>query len=1155
MTGQTFVSGACITCSGLMMSNCSTLCLYYYYASASGSTAAACTDCSTQFGTNCIQCTGSVCLGCRYSSNMSLRSDGSGCFNENCTDNNCIECYSSGTKCYKCKSGFSVDSSFACIASTCSITNCMSCDGTLCQQCFPNYLINTAATACLAVCTDPYCKTCLAPGVCGSCTTSSYTVVSGVCTLNCSTIAVANCATCTSYTTCTSCDGNLTLTTEGDFCQTPCSMTNCADCRADAANCTICDTGYDLSTSGDACTQSFCQIIYCRTCSSFSTCSACIFGFSLTSNGTTCTSDCEATHGLTNCLFCSSATTCTVCSNGYVVGTSSGTCGLICSAITNCNACTSATACSSCAAGYSLSTTGDACSQVCVVTGCMTCVNSTVNSCTTCKTGWTTATGTANNTICEADCQEGYVNTVTTGTASCQLCSATVPHCSACSSVSTVINCDTCVIGYFLNGIICENCTSAITNCLECSNSVTCDTCLDGYKLYNGVCSTGACATTVTNCYICSATSNITCVTCDPGYTLVSTACTLTACGDGFVLDETTNSCVCPKGTYNAGGSCTICSDDNCEDCASSSVCTTCTDGRYPLGSTCQKCLDNCQSCNTATSCTECDDGYSTNADGLCVAFGGGTDCATSGQGHIYRCPPGCRICVFMAGQRYKLICLFAKRGFSIVSGSIARCNPLCKTCRSSRVSICSSCFKKYVRRHGTCIRCTDANALTCSRYNPRYSKRCIPGYTAGYNAVSKTGGVCLSCATYCRKCNRGGEGTCDRGGCQKGSVQLTGTTNCTLCFGGCTKCSRNDPNSCLDCGPRRYSDADGACVRCDTGCKTCTSNASNCQSCDRGYWKVSSTCVAIPTNCISLDSTGACTGCFGGYVVNSGATGCDADLTCNNNTPNTCTVCPDGYYLSNVTCLTCGSVANCFACSDTNSSQCTGCMDGYYLDASDTCTACISNCLTCDSDTFCTRAVDGYYIGLDTADAYTGELAACDSTCATCVDQNDFCLSCASGYRLDGSECESTSRLTIVIYFGGSSNSNSIFSNSEGGNNQLFGCLKGINRIGFAIFSILSSRFRRGRSNYRRTIRFRKFFRGSVGINMNVDAAGFSSGPTAASSFTNSVASTPIDGVSYLSSSVVSAGFTASSASSTNLGLVLGLSIPLSILCTFSLI
>lgn len=485
----------------------------------------------------------------------------------------------------------------------------------------------------------------------------------------------------------------------------------------------------------------------------------------------------------------------------------------------------------------------------------------------------------------------------------------------------------------------------------------------------------------------------------------------------------------------------------------------------------------------------------------------------------------------------------------------IVRCDPTCQSCESYLPTLCTSCYSRSVLVSGECVACNDTHALTCSPYNTNYSLTCDLGYTATYFSTSgSSGGVCLACADYCRKCNRRGPGQCDEGQCNSGSVQLLGTTNCSLCFSGCVRCSNSDPNTCLDCGTRRYKDTSGVCQSCSTGCKSCQTSASNCQSCESGYSLVGTSCVSIPENCVSVSSTtGKCTGCFASYILNSTTSVCDVDLSCNNNA--SCLTCPDQYYLHNFTCTKCTlpSASNCISCLTTNISQCLRCNDGYYLDSSYACQACSSTCQTCDSSSFCTKATSGYYITLLSSGEYTGTVAQCTSPCATCVDYADFCLSCASGYFLYGSNCQRSLYLFIFIVFSQSSTS-SIFSSTDSADRQLFLSIRSFNRIGNAIYSNAPSKFR-GIGNWRRFTKFRRFKYGSVGVEFAQEAGQYTDGTQASSDFTNYLVTSNFDGFNYVSSSITAEGFSTSTGSSTSLGLILGLSIPLSILRTLSVI
>ena len=187
-------------------------------------------------------------------------------------------------------------------------------------------------------------------------------------------------------------------------------------------------------------------------------------------------------------------------------------------------------------------------------------------------------------------------------------------------------------------------------------------------------------------------------------------------------------------------------------------------------------------------------------------------------------------------------------------------------------------------------------------------------------------------------------------------------------------------------------TNSSSTCEKCTTGCRTCT-DAVTCQSCELGYSLVGSNCIAIPDNCVGINSTGHCTACFGGYALNSVRTGCNPDVSCNSNS--SCVICPDGYFLQSGQCQTCSSHANCQACDASTGATCIKCNDGFYLDRSNVCQSCPTNCLTCDTLTYCTKASDGYYITLQESGAYSGSIGQCQSPCGTCTDFASSCLSC----------------------------------------------------------------------------------------------------------------------------------------------------------------
>lgn len=742
--GYVYHTGSCVNCLTLGSTNCSVICPDFLYLSAGGSAPSTCTSCQTLYGTSCIRCTSSACLICAYSSNLALGSDGSGCINSNCSVTNCLICYTDGTRCYKCKSGFIVNANFTCSSTSCSVANCITCSGTSCANCFPGYQITTDFTACHPICSDPNCNDCIAPNICGTCATY-YTPVNGICTIDCTTISIANCKTCSSPSTCNQCNAGYSLSNGGTVCAPTCLVSNCKKCLSnDTSTCQDCMTGWDLSTDGKNCTVGICQVDYCQTCASMSTCGTCITGFTLSSDNTTCTSNCLSSFS--NCLFCSS-TACTSCENGYFIGTASpnvGKCVLICASITNCIRCYSPTQCASCADGYFRSDDMKTCSRSCKVPGCLVCADSTTFTCQTCKTGYTPDTSGA-TTICKKNCRDGMVNTASSGV-TCEKCKDKVTYCNTCDVVNSNVVCTSCQEGYFVNGNECDKCDTAITNCLKCTDSRTCTHCKNGYKNIDGACSNTNCAASVTNCYSCKPTTTSVCFRCNPGYFLNSSnLCQQKTCSAGFIFQESTQTCVCPNGAYELNAACYPCADSHCSSCTVS-ACSTCRDGYYPVGTTCQACLAHCESCTSASNCLKCARSYSVNSQGVCVPFGNGRTCAVSLTGLVFRCDPGCRVCVIGVTASVRVVCLVPHNGYSIVGGEIVRCDPSCRECSSYVPTLCTSCYSRSVLIAGSCQSCTDANALSCSSYNPAFSTSCKLGYTAAYSSGG-TPGTCTACA------------------------------------------------------------------------------------------------------------------------------------------------------------------------------------------------------------------------------------------------------------------------------------------------------------------------------------------------------------------------------------------------------------------------
>lgn len=267
-------------------------------------------------------------------------------------------------------------------------------------------------------------------------------------------------------------------------------------------------------------------------------------------------------------------------------------------------------------------------------------------------------------------------------------------------------------------------------------------------------------------------------------------------------------------------------------------------------GTTCSACTSNCQKCTSDQTCELCADGYYTRPNGRCKAVRGKKKVATAGN-TVYQCPAGCLTCDVNA--KLQVSCTSAKDGYSIVLGIILPCDPSCKTCSGSTSSSCTSCYFGKALKGGSCIACTDSNALTCLSTNADYSLTCKSGYTSTYTSISggsqQTGGVCRACSSFCDKCDNSGAGNCDKGHCFPGFVRFTNTPNCTACFSGCATCTTSNLNECLSCPAGQYL-SNSQCLACTSPCATCSGSATTCSSCISGYELVSNACFALPVAC-----------------------------------------------------------------------------------------------------------------------------------------------------------------------------------------------------------------------------------------------------------------------------------------------------------------
>lgn len=172
--------------------------------------------------------------------------------------------------------------------------------------------------------------------------------------------------------------------------------------------------------------------------------------------------------------------------------------------------------------------------------------------------------------------------------------------------------------------------------------------------------------------------------------------------------------------------------------------------------------------------------------------------------------------------------------------------------------------------------------------------------------------GLCLPCPTSCLSCF-------DNQFCTACVAQyyLNGSI-CSPCPFGCSVCT--DSSLCTTCIQGLYINAQGKCVACANGVKSCT--IAILESCNSGYFLLGNICAGCFANCAICQDFVTCLTCNIGYYVDSNSVSC---LPCSSNCSvcqdaSTCTSCSQGYVLSGGSCISpsCSSISPfCKKCSN----------------------------------------------------------------------------------------------------------------------------------------------------------------------------------------------------------------------------------------------
>lgn len=141
----------------------------------------------------------------------------------------------------------------------------------------------------------------------------------------------------------------------------------------------------------------------------------------------------------------------------------------------------------------------------------------------------------------------------------------------------------------------------------------------------------------------------------------------------------------------------------------------------------------------------------------------------------------------------------------------------------------------------------------------------------------------------------------------------------------------------------------------------------------------------------------------------------CDED-----NKPDRCFGCVDGYYLDGSTCKACnspcftceGSASNCKSCNSDKYLELGGCVIlcsiGQYSDKYGACKTCPEECNQCTSATKCSACKNEHFLKNNTC-------IPCDQNCVNCFDKAEYCISCPAGKYLQTDSSSNSTTSTCV--------------------------------------------------------------------------------------------------------------------------------------------
>lgn len=447
----------------------------------------------------------------------------------------------------------------------------------------------------------------------------------------------------------------------------------------------------------------------------------------------------------------------------------------------------------------------------------------------------------------------------------------------------------------------------------------------------------------------------------------------------------------------------------------STPLCAVCKDGAIYVSGIClnptiPNCLTYLQTTTTGTlpiRCSVCNDTFAPNADGSACNFGPVERCKTYSDGlTCTACLPG-TILINLKNRPYCLPTPGSMNCTMVDTTQSNTFNLVCTRCNNTQFTAYTiSPFSPPSTFNGD-------PADTCLPFNN--ITNCLIYAPAGRDNANVVGFGCQVCAP----------------GFFWDSTNLYCRTRSVLPL-ACVEFSLA-ADTCSGCAPSYYLAADGlTCTPNPSGIANCFSLGSNglCVVCNTNYYMNGGSCLPVVNqipNCLYYFADGVCSKCgLGQVAVNRGSL-CAFPVTTNCtawDTPVSCTACPPGLFLTNVTTAavpasttspgipasTTGvcvniTVGNCSLAGATKES-CRMCMPGFFLNSGkcEPVRVNIPGCANYTNATNCQACMPGFVLTFDGNGCVPGNYNnLADPNCAdSIVDSRPLCTACNPGYYFD---------------------------------------------------------------------------------------------------------------------------------------------------------